>query len=1096
MTSQAEGQVVGVVRELSRCTRALSSVEARQVARVAEVSKEVLRVGVRAFVGKVDPEPCSRSTSSDGTPITVSHRIAAELPSGRVYRRSGKACHEFQVGLSFYKSSDPAVHPRVLLRELVPMTHGKKALAEFEIVKLGGISLRAAGHTGEVVEHYAWDRAKFTALARLAKAWHNAEVFARTTTVTSDMLSLTQFVVCTPCALHDVNKAQQWAMLAEFSDKDLLRDCFVVVAALRNSIDLITTHIGMWISSRLQFVEPLCSDEIQDFVIMWVALGLDGELADLLAGTLQLRFEAGLLKVSSDCGSMHDLVSVVQSTLLAAWKIERFTESRWQTVGSSSRGVVAGCMTGLPGLIDYILTETKSSTYFLGGWRRLVGDRLSFMVCCSLVSRISDSLLVALMEDGRVVRNITQLKEIVHEDVAWLVNLPLNVYAKLGELCKCGAMAFRDMCLKAAHINVAFVHDRVFRHVHEYPFSLAVGGPADFRNSLQNLRTAERPQEQVALQLWQLVRMGYSTNRLVKVLQLIQDLEWSTLAAEQLHATAAALMRHHPDYGVDTLLARSMVNVMNKLLPSKSQEEKQLDRLRERFGRCAARCPDRIGGQHVFVGDLMAVAAKKYGTAADGSRRWSKVIIRQASAAFAKLSDADKRNYSAQASARVEHKRVAQREEMDELRAAISLSRARLEEEATESQALRLSACSLEGDDFDTFVTLSAMPAFHGGPLKALRDAAQVAPPLPASAEVLRLADHTVWEATLPRGSPWLSSVATLRDFFGNVAFCLHRGADVEYWKFVFARQSPVQVFVSRLEPLPVAQPAHVPRASTWECIGKAHVAYRFKVQHLTSIDAATWGVVEMSDVMVLDDLRHGHGACLETARVPRCLQAFIDILPLQECNARRAAGPVQRPSSSGHDLLLQQYPWLADLWPEHKPHAWTTSPDAASAKGPKVDECLDDDEIEAIFSELDRRRAELAASTPAELAVTDFAVKVLGGAWTRSHRGVDADAMQGHAVGNYAKQFCRRRGVAMSARFEISLYSATHASVFARAWAHRMQHFLNCEVAAGDEKYAFSEQDVARYSEPTEFAQAAKALQSQAQAVKRVQSIRALFVS
>ena len=52
---------------------------------------------------------------------------------------------------------------------------------------------------------------------------------------------------------------------------------------------------------------------------------------------------------------------------------------------------------------------------------------------------------------------------------------------------------------------------------------------------------------------------------------------------------------------------------------------------------------------------------------------------------------------------------------MDELRAAISLSRARLEEEATESQALRLSACNLEGDDFDTFVTLSAMPAFHGG---------------------------------------------------------------------------------------------------------------------------------------------------------------------------------------------------------------------------------------------------------------------------------------------------------------------------------------------------------------------------------------------
>ena len=35
-------------------------------------------------------QPCSQSISSDGTPITVSHRVAAELRSGTVYRRSGK----------------------------------------------------------------------------------------------------------------------------------------------------------------------------------------------------------------------------------------------------------------------------------------------------------------------------------------------------------------------------------------------------------------------------------------------------------------------------------------------------------------------------------------------------------------------------------------------------------------------------------------------------------------------------------------------------------------------------------------------------------------------------------------------------------------------------------------------------------------------------------------------------------------------------------------------------------------------------------------------------------------------------------------------
>ena len=213
------------------------------------------------------------------------------------------------------------------------MTQGKTAAAEFEIVKRDGVSLRALGHRGEVVEHYAWDRAKITALARLAKAWHNAEEFCPTAEATSGILALTQFVVCTPCACHDVNKAQQWAMFAEFADKDLLRDCFVAVESLRNSMDIITSHIGQWIALRVQFVEPLDLPEIDVLATTFFALGLDSELTELLSEVLQLRFEGGFLRICQTCGEMPDLVGVLQATLLAAWKIHRFTESRWQTIG-------------------------------------------------------------------------------------------------------------------------------------------------------------------------------------------------------------------------------------------------------------------------------------------------------------------------------------------------------------------------------------------------------------------------------------------------------------------------------------------------------------------------------------------------------------------------------------------------------------------------------------------------------------------------------------------------------------------------------------------------------------------------------------------
>ena len=156
----------------------------------------------------------------------------------------------------------------------------------------------------------------------------------------------------------------------------------------------------------------------------------------------------------------------------------------------------------------------------------------------------------------------------------------------------------------------------------------------------------------------------------------------------------------------------------------------------------------------------------------------------------------------------------------------------------------------------------------------------------------------------------------------------------------------------------------------------------------------------------------------------------------------------------------------------------------------------MEDHEVEAVFAELQRRRAELAASVPAEVSVSDFAVTVLGGAWTRAHRGVVADAMQGHAVGQSAKDFCRRRGVPQSARFELSLYSPPHAGVMARGWAHRMQHFMTLEVAARDEAHVFTADEISSYTEPTEFVQVSEVFRGHAQATKRFRAIRSLFAS
>ena len=113
--------------------------------------------------------------------------------------------------------------------------------------------MRQAGHQGEALDHYCWDRAKFTALFRLVKAWHRSETFQPTVEMPCNFLQMTQFVVTTACCVHDVNKAGEWAQWGSFHDRDLLRDVFVAFESLRNSVNLIYDHMDEWIVKRFAF---------------------------------------------------------------------------------------------------------------------------------------------------------------------------------------------------------------------------------------------------------------------------------------------------------------------------------------------------------------------------------------------------------------------------------------------------------------------------------------------------------------------------------------------------------------------------------------------------------------------------------------------------------------------------------------------------------------------------------------------------------------------------------------------------------------------------------------------------------------------------
>jgi hypothetical protein len=159
----------------------------------------------------------------------------------------------------------------------------------------------------------------------------------------------------------------------------------------------------------------------------------------------------------------------------------------------------------------------------------------------------------------------------------------------------------------------------------------------------------------------------------------------------------------------------------------------------------------------------------------------------------------------------------------------------------------------------------------------------------------------------------------------------------------------------------------------------------------------------------------------------------------------------------------------------------------------PDIEADLDllDPQSEDVWAELEEIRGKWRALP--EVRDNDFGVTVLGGQWTARHRGVAADALKGHARTAEAQSWCRRVGVPVSARFEISAYGQAAAATLARAWCSRMQHFYNLAEEMPEDA-DFTDEQRGSWQEPSEF----RSLLAQQDLSERLRSrgaqIRGLF--
>ena len=82
----------------------------------------------------------------------------------------------------------------------------------------------------------------------------------------------------------------------------------------------------------------------------------------------------------------------------------------------------------------------------------------------------------------------------------------------------------------------------------------------------------------------------------IRSIELLRQVPWSTMVAEQLHSSAAVLAKFHPEYELPMLLSRCVGLFMNKLVRGKSKAERKLDKLQVKLKKNKSRKPRSLGG--------------------------------------------------------------------------------------------------------------------------------------------------------------------------------------------------------------------------------------------------------------------------------------------------------------------------------------------------------------------------------------------------------------------------------------------------------------------------------------------------------------------
>ena len=1050
---------VRLIKELGKASSVLGKEGQFEVSICCEAVKKALALSLTDLLSDIALSPAVTSKSFDGTPIRTIHRSTHTLVTGKKFKVVGYGGGEFLIATQFFRirQADGTMATRVRLEEPTKMTSGKTAEASLAIGFGKWSTLRSLGLQGLVVEHYAFDRAGYTKLDRLIRQLHQLRQanWVDTLPMSVHKAEQSEWVITTPCALHDGHNSFKWALKSYFDNKELVRDCYVAVASLRNSMDIIVSEIGGWVAKKVSLVPGRSIEWQTQQAQLWHTLGVDTEIVEILVDRLQLHYDpvADRLEVCQEAAAAEkDVVSVVVTTLLDSWRFVPWTDSRWITLGQSSRTLVYALLTGVGGLVRYLQADPSISKFYLNGFGRLAQSRRHFLVLCSVVSRVPESAMVQLMEDGRVAQTYEDLWMGCAEEMRWMIDLKPHVWAALAGLCGARPEDLASEVVDGGHASWHFFWRRVLSVAADLPWRLCRG---DVEANLAALKAGDMPVEPVSKKIYKLLHMDFPLSQIVEAVGLVGEVSWTTLVAEQQHGTLAAVKKNHPDYDPSTLVSRTLMVQANRLLPGQSAEERQLKKIVSKLDKLSRKNPDKMSGQAWYLRKLKELKDRKIeeGTIArpDNASIAMRWMVKSHATLYARHSLATKMGMETLAKLEANKKWEAIREEMEDLRAARDKLLREIDGVQDEVPPMVLSSTPYDEKTLDHIGRLMGDERFRTTKnIDKLRaDALECPVPWPDSF-VKELAAFPVWQQADPAMPAWAKELVFHRDFLKDVILVVPNddSALVQWWKPLYMVQTApfyIGTVKVRGEELLLDPPERV--------VGPMEnfdwVKYRFQCNFAMMSSAADMPVTTLDELHVVEDVHWVGGVTYQSKTRMRPLRALLNELP--EPEARRAAAPRKdnrgrtKAERDHHEELVRNFPWLQHLDMDYGYTAdEPADSDAARERAAgilgtiAVVDLPEEEAMAMAYAALEKARAALGDAEGSN--TDDFGTRVLS--WN--------DATAGYCKNALAKDFCKARGEQQGMRFNFGAHGDRACGIMARYWAHKMQYYFNLDLVSG----------------------------------------------